>query len=136
MRRVRRTVSRTVELRERSKTLELLVSRSTRRHSRCCKVLYGGCIRTSATSPIRTWLGTCQAKHIIKAVKGLQYRTCQVCQKPASARPAKPVPVLDFNDVLGIDVIHVEDALKKKKHRLLSMVDYGSTYHIVRAIKD
>ena len=32
-------------------------------------------------------------------------------------------------------MIHVEDALKKK-HRLLSMVDYGSTYHVVRVISD
>ena len=74
-------------------------------------------------------------KDVIKAVKGLRCQTCRACQRPASARPAKPVPVLDFNDVLGIDVIHVDDALKKK-HRLLSMVDYGSTYHVVKAIID
>ena len=51
----------------------------------------------------------------IKAAKSLRCRTCtcQACSRPASAsaRPAKPVPILDFNDVLGLDVIHLEDAL-------------------------
>ena len=71
----------------------------------------------------------------VKAAKTLRCRTCQACSRPASARPAKPVPVLDFNDVLGLDVIHLEDALGHK-HLGLSMVDYASTYHLVTSIPD
>ena len=56
------------------------------------------------------------SKDVIKAVKGLRCRTCQSCQRPASARPAKPVPVLNFNDLLGIDVIHVEDCCCVLRH--------------------
>ena len=45
------------------------------------------------------------------------------------------MPILDFNDVLGLDVIHLEDALGHR-HLGLSMVGYASTYHLVVGIGD
>ncbi|CAE7462138.1 GIP [Symbiodinium sp. CCMP2456] len=71
----------------------------------------------------------------IKACKSLRCRTCQSCSRPASARPAKPVPLLDFGEVLGIDVIHLKDAVGKT-HYALSMVDYASTFHVVVVVPD
>ncbi|CAE6959768.1 HSP90 [Symbiodinium sp. CCMP2592] len=55
--------------------------------------------------------------------------------RPASARPAKPVPLLDFNEVLGIDLIFLKDSVGAT-HVALSMVDYASTFHVVVPVKD
>ena len=57
---------------------------------------------------------------------------CRACARIQSARPAKPVPVLDF---LEIDVVHLVDGAGAK-HMALSMVDYASTYHVMARVKD
>ena len=75
------------------------------------------------------------SQEAIKAAKSLRCRACKACARPQSARPAKPVPVLDFGDVLGIDVVHLVDGAGAK-HLALSMIDYASTYHVVARVKD
>ena len=72
---------------------------------------------------------------VVKACKTLRCRTCQGCARPYSARPSKPVPALDFNEVLGLDLIFLKDSLHQS-HVALSMVDYASTFHVVVAVKD
>ena len=67
----------------------------------------------------------------VKACKTLRCRTCQACARPYSARPSKPVPALDFNEVLGLDLIFLKDSLHQS-HVALSMVDYASTFHVVK----
>ena len=71
----------------------------------------------------------------VKACKTLRCRTCQGCSRPYSARPSKPVPALDFNEVLGLDLIFLKDSLHQS-HVALSMVDYASTYQVVVPVKD
>ena len=87
---------------------------------------------TLATSPTASWRGAsgsqAGARKPSRRQSFFRCRTCKTCARPQSARPAKPVPVLDFGDVLGIDVVHSTDGL--------SMIDYALTCHVVAKVKD
>ncbi|CAE7487299.1 RE1 [Symbiodinium sp. CCMP2592] len=69
-------------------------------------------------------------KEILKAARTLECDTCRRTKQPDIPRPATTSNVLQFNQVVGIDLIYVHDS-EGKKHELLSMVDYSSSYHIV-----
>ena len=68
--------------------------------------------------------------HILKAVKSMRCETCQSTKRPMLARPSTLPRLLDFNSCVGIDLFYVHD-INDKRHTLLSMVDWATTYHVV-----
>ncbi|CAE7340119.1 unnamed protein product, partial [Symbiodinium sp. CCMP2456] len=73
-------------------------------------------------------LAGCEAP-VLKAARSMR---CQVCEASAGPKVARPstVPVLhDWNDTLGIDLFFAHD-INDRKHTFLSVVDYGTTYHL------
>ncbi|CAJ1358333.1 unnamed protein product, partial [Effrenium voratum] len=69
-------------------------------------------------------------EHLIRAAKCLKCHTCRRCTKPGTRRPARPATLMDFGEALAMDVIHFDDSAGNKV-KALSMVDMGSTYHVV-----
>ena len=69
-------------------------------------------------------------EHLIRAAKCLKCQTCSRCTKPGTRRPARPATLMDFGEALAMDVIHFDDSTGNKV-KALSMVDMGSTYHVV-----
>ncbi|CAE7255789.1 GIP, partial [Symbiodinium sp. CCMP2456] len=73
-------------------------------------------------------LAGCEAP-VLKAARSMR---CQVCEASAGPKVARPstVPVLhDWNDTLGIDLFFAHD-INDQKHTFLSVVGYGTTYHL------
>ena len=69
-------------------------------------------------------------ERLIRAAKCLKCQTCSRCSKPGTRRPARPATLMDFGEALAMDVIHF-DGPTGAKVKALSMVDMGSTYHVV-----
>ncbi|CAE7658216.1 RE1 [Symbiodinium sp. CCMP2456] len=67
---------------------------------------------------------------VLKAAKGLKCETCVRTQAPSISKPAAIASVLQFNQVVGADLLYVHD-VNGKKHEMLSVVDFSSSYHIV-----
>ena len=67
---------------------------------------------------------------ILKAAKTLQCQTCTRTKATAIAKPAAVGNFLQFNQVIGADLIYVHDT-NGVKHELLSLVDFSSSYHVV-----
>ncbi|CAE7408603.1 GIP, partial [Symbiodinium sp. CCMP2456] len=67
---------------------------------------------------------------VLKAAKTLQCQTCTRTKATAIAKPAAVGNFLQFNQVIGADLIYVHDT-DGVKHELLSLVDFSSSYHIV-----
>ena len=72
--------------------------------------------------------------HIIKAVKGMHCETCKTTQGPGIARGTTLPRLLDFNSCVGVDIFYVHD-IRDKKHAFLSMVDWATTYHVVKHLE-
>ena len=70
---------------------------------------------------------------VLKASKTLKCQTCQRCQRTSDPRPASLPSLLEFNQVVSLDVFHVFDA-NRVRHELLSIIDHSTTYHQVRRI--
>ena len=70
---------------------------------------------------------------VLKASKTLKCQTCQRCQRTSAPRPASLPSLLEFNQVVSLDVFHVFDA-NRVRHELLSIIDHSTTYHQVRRI--
>ena len=66
----------------------------------------------------------------MKAAKGMRCETCLTTTGPRIARPSTMPRMLDFNDCVGADILYHHDA-DDKKWSFLSMVDWGTSYHIV-----
>ena len=67
---------------------------------------------------------------VLKAAKSLSCETCRRCHGPRSPKPASEPKLVEFGEVVGVDMMFAYD-IEKKKHKLLSIVDYASSYHVV-----
>ena len=67
---------------------------------------------------------------VLRAAKGLKCETCTRTQAPAISKPAAIGNILQFNQVVGADLLYVHD-VNGRKHEMLSIVDFSSSYHIV-----
>ena len=70
------------------------------------------------------------SSEILKAAKSLRCETCLRCRGPRSPKPSSEPRLLEFGDVVGVDMMFAYD-IEKKKHKLLSIVDFASSYHLV-----
>ncbi|OLP75510.1 Copia protein [Symbiodinium microadriaticum] len=62
---------------------------------------------------------------------------CQVCDAtagPKIARPSTIPSMCDWNDTLGVDIFYAHD-INDEKHAFLSVVDFGTTYHLVAKVE-
>ena len=71
---------------------------------------------------------------MVKAAKQLRCATCARHPRPYPRRPAKTMRSMDFNQEVGVDIISLYTP-GKKKISAMSVVDYGSGYHLVRRIE-
>ena len=69
-------------------------------------------------------------RDVIKAAKSLECSTCARMKGPKSARPAAEPKLLEFGDVVGVDMMYAYD-VDGKKIKLFSMVDHASSYQVV-----
>ncbi|CAE6965701.1 RE1 [Symbiodinium sp. CCMP2592] len=69
-------------------------------------------------------------KDVIKAAKSLSCSTCARTKGPKSARPAAEPKLLEFGDVVGVDMMYDYD-IDGKKIKLFSIVDHASSYQVV-----
>ena len=74
-------------------------------------------------------LAGCEDK-IIKAAKGMRCEVCSSTAGPRIARPSATPRMYDFNDCVGADLLHRHD-VDDERHTFLSIVDWGTSYHIV-----
>ena len=56
--------------------------------------------------------------------------TCQSTSQPQAPRPSALPRMQEFGETTGMDVLYAHD-INDKRHTFLSMVDYGTTFHIV-----
>ena len=66
---------------------------------------------------------------VLKAAKTMKCQVCDANAAPKIARPSTIPPMADFNDTLGLDLFFCHD-INDVKHGFLSVVDYGTTYHL------
>ena len=66
---------------------------------------------------------------VVKGAKGMSCQVCERHKRAGTVRPSSEPVWLDFNQVVGVDVftIHTPD---DQKYDLLSIVDYGTSYHV------
>ena len=67
---------------------------------------------------------------VLKAVKLMKCEVCEATGGPKAQRPSTLPQMLDFGEVLGIDIFYAHDA-DDVKHTFLSVADYGTTFHQV-----
>ncbi|CAE7615546.1 GIP [Symbiodinium sp. CCMP2592] len=67
---------------------------------------------------------------VLKAAKGMKCEVCASCSGPRIARPSAVPRMYDFNDCVGADLLHHHD-IDDVRHTFLSIVDWGTSYHIV-----
>ena len=70
---------------------------------------------------------------VLKALKSLKCQTCARCKRPAAPKPATLPSLLDFNQMVSFDAVHVFDS-QSVRHELLSVIDH-STFHLVKRIQ-
>ena len=70
----------------------------------------------------------------MKAVRGMICETCQSTSQPQAPRPSALPRMQEFGETTGMDVLYAHD-INDKRHTFLSMVDFGTTYHIVVPIE-
>ena len=68
--------------------------------------------------------------HILKAVRGMSCETCAANSQPRAPRPATMPRMQDFAETVGMDILYAHD-VDDHKHTFLSILDLGTTYHIV-----
>ncbi|CAE7223454.1 unnamed protein product, partial [Symbiodinium pilosum] len=71
---------------------------------------------------------------VLKASKSLKCQTCARCKRPAAPKPATLPSLLDFNQMVSLDVVHVFDS-QRVRHELLSVIDHSTTFHLVKRIQ-
>ena len=71
---------------------------------------------------------------VLKASKSLKCQTCARCRRPAAPKPATLPSLLDFNQMVSLDVVHVFDS-QRVRHELLSVIDHSTTFHLVKRIQ-
>ena len=70
---------------------------------------------------------------VISAAKSLRCDVCHRCQRTAAPRPASLPTMLDFNQVVAVDVFHAFDS-EQVRHEFISVIDLGTQYHLVKRI--
>ena len=70
------------------------------------------------------------SEEVLKGSRSLTCETCRRCSGPKSPKPASEPKLLEFNDVVAVDMFFAFD-VDKKKQKLLSMIDCASSYHVV-----
>ena len=71
----------------------------------------------------------------IKAAKGMKCQTCDATKEPQVARPATLPRMLSFGEVVCADILYAHDC-EDKRHSFLSLVDVGTTYHVVIKLRN
>ena len=74
-------------------------------------------------------LAGCEAQ-VLKAVRGMTCETCLANSQPRTPRPTTMPRMQDFAETVGMDVIYAHD-INDRKHTFLSILDMGTTYHVV-----
>ena len=64
----------------------------------------------------------------------MKRQTSDSRRQPQIARPAALPQTLEFGDTVAVDIRYVHDCLDVR-HTLLSIVDHGTTFHIVARIE-
>ncbi|OLP99061.1 hypothetical protein AK812_SmicGene18412 [Symbiodinium microadriaticum] len=70
---------------------------------------------------------------VLKAAKSMRCQVCEANAAPKVARPSTLPHLYDWNDTLGIDLFYAHDA-NDEKHTFLSVVDFGTTYHLATKV--
>ncbi|CAE7251257.1 RE2, partial [Symbiodinium sp. CCMP2456] len=70
---------------------------------------------------------------ILKAARSMKCQVCDANAAPKIARPSTIPPMVDFNDTLGLDLFFCHD-IDDVKHAFLSVVDYGTSYHLATRV--
>ena len=73
------------------------------------------------------------SEEVLKAARTMTCDVCAATGGPKSQRPSALPHMLDFGDVLGIDIFYAHDA-DDVKHTFLSVADYGTTFHLVMRV--
>ncbi|CAE7643318.1 EIF4E2 [Symbiodinium sp. CCMP2456] len=73
------------------------------------------------------------SEEILKASRSLSCETCKRCSGPRSPKPASEPKLLEFNDVVAVDMFFAFD-IEGKKQKLLSIIDCASSYHVVTKV--
>ena len=74
-------------------------------------------------------LAGCESQ-VLKAVRGMTCETCLANSQPRAPRPATMPRMQDFAETVGMDILYAHD-VNDHKHTFLSILDLGTTYHIV-----
>ncbi|CAE7286267.1 RE2 [Symbiodinium sp. CCMP2456] len=69
-------------------------------------------------------------EEVLKAVRSMTCEVCAATGGPKSQRPSALPHMLDFGELLGVDIFYAHDA-NDVKHTFLSIADYGTTFHQV-----
>ena len=72
----------------------------------------------------------CADESVIQACKKLRCQVCSRSKGPSPPRPATLPALLDFNQLVSVDVFHAFDS-NKVKHEFLSVIDHATTFHLV-----
>ena len=75
------------------------------------------------------------SQEMLEAVQGMKCKTCEKCTRPSLHPVAKPAALLDFNQVVAVDIIYL-DTKESSGHFALNMVDVGSSYQVVAPLPD
>ena len=70
-------------------------------------------------------------------IQGCKKLRCEVCSRsrgPAPPRPASLPTLLDFNQLVSVDVFSSFDC-NRVKHEFISIIDHATTFHLVRKLE-
>ena len=71
---------------------------------------------------------------VLKAARSMRCQVCDATAGPKIARPSTIPSMCDWNDTLGVDIFYAHD-INDEKHAFLSVVDFGTTYHLVAKVE-
>jgi IS30 family transposase len=57
------------------------------------------------------------------------------CKQPSPSRPTQVPETHDFNDVVGVDLLEIQD-MDSVRYDVMSIVDLGSRYHVAVLLED
>jgi hypothetical protein len=73
-----------------------------------------------------------------EAIRYAKLWTCPTCvqsKQPSTSRPAQVLETNDFNDVVGVDLLEIQD-MDSVCYDVMSIVDLGSRYHVAVLLED
>ena len=72
---------------------------------------------------------------VLKAAKGMKCQICDSIKDPQVARPTSMPRMLTFGEIVAADILYAHDC-NDTRHVFLSLVDVGTTYHIVIKLRN